>query len=403
MTDRGICTVSLQVGTPPLEEPHYGIGFAGAIRRGFVKYATFQGRASRAEYWWWQLFVTLLALGWYLIIYLAGSVGDPDLDQIMWLVGLGGAGYLVVFLPSLALVVRRLHDSGHSGWTYFVTLIPFIGSAILLAFLFAPTSPRATLYGPPSTGSMLPTPTSTPTPSAMPAASSMPALPTVGMTNPTYSDDTMPAYWHVDQSRLTPGSAAPQPTHLGHPSSSQTSPTRRPGRVATVLAVAAVVVALVCIGGTARHLLLQRWDEGSGSTTAEAQSKESDDADVAAPDVSPSIDTGDVDSDSNAASPETDQTEPPSVVGHKPAKATSCPSVYDLPTTPVRSAVNAKTTSCEFAEEVRRAYIESGQQGRTVELTNVYSPRTHKYYVMLCTGSDTVTCTGGVEAEVFLY
>ena len=41
---------------PPLDWPHYGIGFGGAISRGFKKYARFDGRASRGEYWWWTLF-----------------------------------------------------------------------------------------------------------------------------------------------------------------------------------------------------------------------------------------------------------------------------------------------------------------------------------------------------------
>jgi hypothetical protein len=51
--------------SPSLDQPHYGISFGGAIARGFKKYATFAGRASRSEYWWWFLFtfVTYLVLG----------------------------------------------------------------------------------------------------------------------------------------------------------------------------------------------------------------------------------------------------------------------------------------------------------------------------------------------------
>lgn len=87
----------------------------------------------------------------------------------------------------------------------------------------------------------------------------------------------------------------------------------------------------------------------------------------------------------------------------KPDGAQACPQVYDLGT-PARSAVNAKTTTCEFAEEVRRAYIENGQPGQQpVVLTDVFSPRTHKYYTMTCTGVDTIKCTGGVKAKVYLY
>lgn len=378
------------MGVPPLDEPHYGIGFGGAIRRGFVKYATFRGRASRSEYWWWQLFVTLAVLCWYLIIYLVASAGEPDLDHAIWLLLLGGAGYLVLFIPSLALVVRRLHDSGRSGWTYFVSLIPFVGTPILVAFLAAPTSPRAALYGPPSAYPMAVMP-------ALPVPPPAPWTPGPGQTNGGYSDDTVSAPWAVDhrlisQGPATGGAAAAQPTRPG-----KTGP-----RIHTVLAVAAVLLAIVCVGGTVRHLLIQRWDEASGSKMSDVQPDTSTETEAAEPQASPNVGGPDIESNSDTTLEEA-PSQPPEVVGHKPARAAACPSLYELATTPVRSAVNAKTTTCEFAEEVRRAYIESGQQGGTVQLANVYSPRTHKYYSMLCSGSDTVTCTGGIKAEVFLY
>src|SRR5215207_11740727 len=57
--------VADQHASPPLDLPHYGIGFVDAVKRGFRKYATFKGRASRSEYWWWTLFtfVVYLVLG----------------------------------------------------------------------------------------------------------------------------------------------------------------------------------------------------------------------------------------------------------------------------------------------------------------------------------------------------
>ena len=51
-----------EAGTPPLEMPHYGISFGGAIARGFKKYATFTGRASRSEFWRFGLFTNLVAI-----------------------------------------------------------------------------------------------------------------------------------------------------------------------------------------------------------------------------------------------------------------------------------------------------------------------------------------------------
>ena len=109
---------------PALELPHYGIGFGGAVRRGFVKYARFSGRASRSEYWWWVLFTFLvfLALGLF---------------------------YFGVIVPTLAVTVRRLHDAGFSGWLVLLTLIPWLGSLVLLVFALMPSSPNGVRYDPP--------------------------------------------------------------------------------------------------------------------------------------------------------------------------------------------------------------------------------------------------------------
>lgn len=73
--------------------------FVDAIKSGFRNYAKFRGRASRSEYWWFFLFTVL--------VQAVGSSIDESLGNI--------AG-LVVFLPGLALQVRRLHDTGRSGW-----------------------------------------------------------------------------------------------------------------------------------------------------------------------------------------------------------------------------------------------------------------------------------------------
>lgn len=398
------------MGAPSLAEPHYGIGFGGAIKRGFIKYATFQGLASRSEYWWWQLFASLLGLGWYLVVYLALSVSEPETNLLVLLLVLGGAGYLILFLPSIALVVRRLHDTGRSGWTYFVSLIPFVGSFILLAFLLSPTSPRAALYGPPSAEPFSPMPLAPAPPVSAPLAPtpiSSTATPSwqSGATYDSYTDDTVSASWLADQRGATSGQWTG-----GSPPSQPPRPGRTGPRISTVLAVAAVVLAIVCVGGTVRYLLLERWADGSGSTTTEVGSNASEETEAAVPEDSPDVEGPGVNTDpevdsapTHDAGPTQNPSQPPPVVGKKPAQATSCPSAYNISATPSRSAVNAKTTTCEFAEEVRRAYIESGAQGQPITLNNVYSPRTHQYYVMECTGSTTVTCTGGIKAKVYLY
>ena len=109
------------------------------------KYADFTGRARRAEYWWFVLinFVVIFSLV-VLIIILAGSNDS--------LTGLGGIIYAVyalgVILPSLAVTVRRLHDTGKSGWMLLIGLIPFVGPIILLVFYFTDGEPGANQYGP---------------------------------------------------------------------------------------------------------------------------------------------------------------------------------------------------------------------------------------------------------------
>ena len=84
------------------------------------KYATFSGRARRSEYWWWYLFVT--------IVFLVASVIDRAIGFTYSDLTLGG-GWLatiaaIVFLvPNLAVGVRRLHDTGRSGWWLLIGLV----------------------------------------------------------------------------------------------------------------------------------------------------------------------------------------------------------------------------------------------------------------------------------------
>lgn len=78
----------------------------------WIKYATFEGRARRAEYWWAYLmtFVLNLVLGWTIIVPIATLV------------------------PTIAISVRRLHDLNKSGWYYLLMLVPIVGLIILLVW-----------------------------------------------------------------------------------------------------------------------------------------------------------------------------------------------------------------------------------------------------------------------------
>jgi len=99
------------------------------------KYADFNGRARRSEYWYFVLFNAVISLG---VGLLAGLIGIDWLTYIY---------SLAILVPSIAICVRRLHDIGKSGWWYFIGFIPLIG-AIWLIVLFCKEGDRgANAYG----------------------------------------------------------------------------------------------------------------------------------------------------------------------------------------------------------------------------------------------------------------
>jgi uncharacterized membrane protein YhaH (DUF805 family) len=107
------------------------------------KYAVFSGRAQRAEYWYYILFYILIGIGLTFIDYVTGTY-DPETGS-----GLTVSLFaLATFLPSLAVAVRRLHDTDRSGWWVLIALIPVIGSLVLLVFLVLDSSPGDNQYGP---------------------------------------------------------------------------------------------------------------------------------------------------------------------------------------------------------------------------------------------------------------
>lgn len=137
-----------------LDLPYYGIGFAGAIKRAFQKYARFDGRASRSEYWWYALFnflvfVVLYVLGIVLGLATGGNVTSDggDLGPAFW----PFAVLIVIFVlgsivPGISITVRRLHDQDLSGWLALLALIPNIGSLILMILAIMPSKPYGARY-----------------------------------------------------------------------------------------------------------------------------------------------------------------------------------------------------------------------------------------------------------------
>ncbi|HEX8753354.1 MAG TPA: DUF805 domain-containing protein [Solirubrobacterales bacterium] len=98
------------------------MNFGEAISDGFSKYAVFSGRSSRSAYWWWFLFYVLVAIAASII---DAAIKTPALAVLVW---------LAFIIPNLAILVRRLHDTDHSGWWVFIGLIPLIGAIVLLVF-----------------------------------------------------------------------------------------------------------------------------------------------------------------------------------------------------------------------------------------------------------------------------
>ncbi|MCX7548118.1 DUF805 domain-containing protein [Xanthomarina sp. F1114] len=106
-------------------------------------YADFSGRARRTEYWMFILFQIIFAI---VALILDGVLGMSLSSDLAY-----GWIYLIyilaTFLPSLAVTVRRLHDIGKSGWWYFISIVPLIGSIWLLVLLCSDSEPGPNKWG----------------------------------------------------------------------------------------------------------------------------------------------------------------------------------------------------------------------------------------------------------------
>jgi uncharacterized membrane protein YhaH (DUF805 family) len=103
------------------------MGFGEAIVTCLRNYFNFSGRASRAEYWWFTLFVVLTTIGGKIIDAMTQGVADGGLFESLVA--------LVVIVPHLAVAVRRLHDTNRSGWWWWLWFVPLIGWLVMLVWL----------------------------------------------------------------------------------------------------------------------------------------------------------------------------------------------------------------------------------------------------------------------------
>ncbi|QIM15923.1 DUF805 domain-containing protein [Leucobacter insecticola] len=146
-----------------LSRPLYGATFPQAVRRFFKNYANFSGRASRSEYWWTYLFLSLLSIIPAVLLFIAaivlavsapsGGSGSPSIPANdagmgtgVFLLFTAGAVFLVLILgtivPYLAISWRRLHDANFAGPMYFLSLIPSVGPIVLLVFMILSSNPE---------------------------------------------------------------------------------------------------------------------------------------------------------------------------------------------------------------------------------------------------------------------
>ena len=108
----------------------------------WTNYANFQGRARRKAFWMFALFNIIAIVALTMVEGLIGLRGDGVYGI------LSGLYSLAVILPALALAVRRLHDTGRSGWWLLIGLVPLVGPIVLIVFYVTDSQPGTNQYGP---------------------------------------------------------------------------------------------------------------------------------------------------------------------------------------------------------------------------------------------------------------
>lgn len=105
--------------------------FIPAVKQCFTKYVDFKGRAPRSEYWWFILFYLIVLITLVIIdAFIPLLFSSSNIVVFFGLFGLRSLFTLIVFLPYLALAVRRFHDRDKSGWWILIIFIPIIGAIL---------------------------------------------------------------------------------------------------------------------------------------------------------------------------------------------------------------------------------------------------------------------------------
>lgn len=126
------------------------MGMAGAVKSVLSNYVNFSGRAARPEYWWWALAV-------FIVMFISGFLDTNVIAPLLGFnAGEDAAGTplsliisLAIFLPNLAVAVRRLHDIDKSGWWILIFFLPIIGFFLLLFWYVSKGTEGDNRFGPP--------------------------------------------------------------------------------------------------------------------------------------------------------------------------------------------------------------------------------------------------------------
>jgi uncharacterized membrane protein YhaH (DUF805 family) len=123
------------------------MNFTAAIRSFWSRFADFKGRSRRSEYWYVQLFLVVTNMA---VAGIDLALMDGDVDRFIANGGGGIVGLIWIFatiVPALAVLIRRLHDTGKTGWWALVGFIPLVGAIVLLVFTVTDSSPGENKYG----------------------------------------------------------------------------------------------------------------------------------------------------------------------------------------------------------------------------------------------------------------
>jgi uncharacterized membrane protein YhaH (DUF805 family) len=149
-------TYPVDGGKVPASTTQQGVRFMDWMLMPLRRYADFSGRSRRKEYWMFALGIFIVYVVLFTLVMMGGlfsSMADPatppQISTIGWIgIGLLGIVALAIFIPSLAVVVRRLHDQDKSGWFILIQFIPYIGGIIMLIFMCIEGTKGENRFGP---------------------------------------------------------------------------------------------------------------------------------------------------------------------------------------------------------------------------------------------------------------